>query len=303
MSSNAPSRRRAFTLIELLVVISIIALLIGILLPALGAARKAARGVVCLSQMRQMGIAVNTYAVDRDGAIAYGQYRGPGLEPDGTGEPTNWYVYSEYMGAPFLDGTDPALSPGYQKNNEELGNWSQGGAFTCQEAESAFGIGDVGRTPTNPGYRGTFAINIQIGRLFSGRDSFGSLRTIDGPDSASELMLFADAGGWPRPWSGGTLWWHPEINGRGAPGSGNGSTPALQPHGGAGDQIVEPATDRFYYQGGTGNYIFLDGHAESRDQESVTFKASHPFTLPAFGDRAEWNRFWNGNGSDTSNGF
>jgi prepilin-type N-terminal cleavage/methylation domain-containing protein/prepilin-type processing-associated H-X9-DG protein len=47
----------AFTLIELLVVISIIALLIGILLPALAAARNAARGAVCLSQVRQIATA------------------------------------------------------------------------------------------------------------------------------------------------------------------------------------------------------------------------------------------------------
>lgn len=55
---------RGFTLIELLVVISIIALLIGILLPALGAARGTARDIACNSNLRQLGIAVVTYAED-----------------------------------------------------------------------------------------------------------------------------------------------------------------------------------------------------------------------------------------------
>lgn len=56
--------QKAFTLIEILVVISIIALLIAILLPALNAARKSAADIQCLSRLRQIGLAATTYSAD-----------------------------------------------------------------------------------------------------------------------------------------------------------------------------------------------------------------------------------------------
>ena len=60
------SSRRGFTLVELLVVISVIALLLSIMMPALNQAKEIARALVCAAQMRVYGTAVNLYANDWD---------------------------------------------------------------------------------------------------------------------------------------------------------------------------------------------------------------------------------------------
>jgi prepilin-type N-terminal cleavage/methylation domain-containing protein/prepilin-type processing-associated H-X9-DG protein len=86
------ANRPGFTLIELLVVISIIALLISILLPALQAARDAARLVQCKSNQRQIALGMNIWANDNEQKIP--RAAAPGVW---------WWTIWEEMGMPPMD--------------------------------------------------------------------------------------------------------------------------------------------------------------------------------------------------------
>ena len=83
---------RGFTLIELLVVISIIALLIGILVPALSSARGAARRIKCQTQVRSIGTGVANYSLSYKDLVPHmSDLRSTSLNTVGTGQFYVWY--------------------------------------------------------------------------------------------------------------------------------------------------------------------------------------------------------------------
>jgi len=78
---------RGFTLIELLVVIAIIAILAALLLPALAAAKQRAQRAVCLSNLRQLGIGIATYAAQNEDYVPQISWKG------GPGGGNPWQTY------------------------------------------------------------------------------------------------------------------------------------------------------------------------------------------------------------------
>ncbi|MBI4027868.1 MAG: DUF1559 domain-containing protein [Verrucomicrobia bacterium] len=109
-ASTLPSfHRLAFTLIELLVVIAIISILAALLMPALSSAREAAKQIVCMNQMKQIGTAILIYVGDYNGTFPPGVESAAGPVPGandfssvmfGTTPPFNIYVPISLLDCP-----------------------------------------------------------------------------------------------------------------------------------------------------------------------------------------------------------
>lgn len=179
--------KQAFTLIELLVVISIIALLIGILLPVLGSARETARSVKCLSSVRQLGMANQLYSMDHDDRIVPYAVFDPTLGAAGenrawcfayfTGATTVEQIFNNGLLAPYLqEVSDIAGCPSWQTDPRVRAEAEANLGFFGLAVEVHYGLN---------------SFNLGEGPFTNGDWKGYRLEDVAKP---TETVLFADAG-------------------------------------------------------------------------------------------------------------
>ena len=271
------TRRRGFTLVELLVVISIIALLIAILLPALGGARAAARDSQSLSNVRQIGsIAMANFVYENDGLYPWMSSGIPKANRPHGNKP-RWadYIY------PYIQNTDVFQNPHINGSDEVLNRkfWHETSTANALKAAQSPDQDYAATARSVPGGKftlyGGYGYNYQY--LGNSRGSVQFRRSDTSIRATSSTIVLGDTLGQGSDPTDGVYVIDPPL------GSERGSGDGDYYHGSAPEDRAAPVV-----RGNrSGEFVFADGHGESLD----------PALLDDFdGDGNPDNGFWNGLG-------